>query len=273
MPARNYHRERTLVGSGECYVALLKSDGTYEPERYLGQTPGASLTTETQTLSVDSSDGPTSRNLLTVTISRSYSFGLTLGDISHENLQLFTGGDVEEQAAITAPAANESFLCAADRWLQLGQSSSVPGGVSRLASVEAITTGDTEAQAEASSADIKAAADRVIYELATGRIYIPRGSNLDGKWISVDYTPASPAAKRVRAGATKSIEGSFRYIESADPPGQAKPIDYYARLCSFRGDGQDDLKSREGPQRLTLAVAVMEPAGGYPQLSIDGEVQ
>ena len=292
MPGRDYHRERTLVGSGECYVALLKSDGTYEPERYLGDAPGATLTTETQTMEVQSSDGPTARNLLTVVISRSYTISLTLRDISPENLQLFTGGHLEDQAAISAPAMNESYLCVADRWIQLGQSSSVPGGVTALSHDPGdltITTGDDEAAADGSGTDIKAPTagkgERVRYELGptdptdparrllSGRLYIPRGSNLAGKWISVDYTPAAPAAKRVKGGATRSIDGSFRYLESADPPGKAKPVNYYARLCSFRGDGQDDLKSRENEQRLTLAVAVMEPGGGYPQLSIDGEAQ
>lgn len=280
MPGRSQHKENTVIGSGECYIALMDADGNYGNERYLGDSPGASMNVETEEIEVDSSDGVVAETLVRHVTSRKYTFNLTLGDISHENIQLFTGGDVEEQAAITAPVTDEDYKVELDRWIQVGQSSSNPAGVSKMTSVT-VNKG-TQADPDTEGLVTPTAANLVLEEapestaterVYTGRIFIPPGSNLSGKWISVDYTPASPVAKRVKVGVAKAIEGSFRYRESVDPPGTAKPRDYYARLCSIRGDGINDLKSREGPQRLSLVAAVMKPAGGYPLLSIDGEAQ
>lgn len=283
MPGRTYHKENTLLGAGECYIALMDADGNYEGERYLGDSPGASMTVETEEVETDSSDGSVSRSLLRAVVSRKFSFSLQLGDTSPENLQLFTGGDLESPSQSTAAVTNESYTVQADRWIHLGQSSSHPGGVDTVASFQSITTGDTEADADGSSTDIKAATERLVLEEVpnsdpkeyTGRIYIPRASNLAGKWISVNYTPkALPAgAKRVKVDEVKALNGSFRYRETLNPQGTAKPRHYYARLCSLKGEGQVDLKSREATQRLGLTVDVMEPAGDYPLLSIDGEAQ
>lgn len=283
MPGRNYHkRERTLIGAGECYIALIDSDGNHGLERYLGQTPGASLTTETNEIEVESSDGAVAETILRHVVSRKYTFNLTLGDISHENLQLFTGGDVETQAADVAAETEETYEVEADRWIQLGQTSARPAG-HRLGGSATVTiySGDTEAVAIAGRGGAVATvvydeapdAGEIMVERSTGRLYIPRGSNFDGKWISVDYTPTTPETKQVKVGAAKALEGAFRYQETADPPGSAKPLHYYARRCSIRGEGQNDLKSREGPQRLSLVVAVTKPSGDYPLLSIEGVAQ
>ena len=273
MSARTHHKtERTLIGSGECFIALMGSDGSYESERYLGNTPGAGLTTETEEIEVQSSDGPVAETLHREVISRKYTFNLTLGDISHENLQLFTGGAVEDQTATTTVVTNEAYEVQADRWIFLGQSSSRPGGVGKV-TVQTISTGGDESGATGSAADIKTDTDRVVVDADSGRLYIPRDSNLDGKWIAVDYTHATVATKRVKVGTAQAINGAFRYQESANPQGTAKPLNYYARLCSIRGDGEDALKSREGPQRLNLVVAVTKPAAGWPLLSIEGEAQ
>ena len=282
MPGRTHHRtERTLVGSGECFIALMGADGTYEHERYLGQTPGASLSTETNEIEVESSDGPVAETLQRVVVSRKYTFSLTLGDISHENLQLFTGGDVEDQAAYNTAVMDEGrYEVVSDRWIQLGQTSSRPSG-HRLASGATVTiavadnedgSGNPGTITAVYDDDVPEASE-ILIERATGRLYIPQDSTHAGKWIELDYTPTTPAAKRVKVGDAQAIEGAFRYQESENPQGTAKPLHYYARLCSIRGDGQDELKSREGPQRLSLVVAVTKPAAGWPLLSIEGVAQ
>lgn len=284
MPGRTYHKENTLIGAGECYIALLGADGTYENERYLGDSPGASMSVETGEIDVDSSDGPAGKSLLRAVTSRKYSFSLTLGDISPENLQLFTGGTLEDQGADAVAETDEIHQLQEDRWIQLGQSKDLPGG-HKLAADATITTikywdskadavtgtGGTDVPVAYSSADLTTA--KVLVERKFGRMYVPRGSTLKGKWVSVDYTPATPAAKRVKVKETKALNGAFRYVEHDDPQGVAKPRNYYARLCSIKGDGQNDLKSREGPQRLALMVGVMDPGGDYPLLSIDGQAQ
>lgn len=280
MPGRNYHKENTTIGSGECYIALLKSDGTYENERYLGDSPGASLTVETQDVAVDSSDGPTAEPLLRAVVSRSYTFNVQLGDISHENLQLFTGGDVEARTAANAAVTDEDHeIDATDRWIQLGEGSATPGGVLRPVTIAAIREA-TDASGSG-AAVITTDKTKVVIEMnddptprPTGRLYIPRTNSLAKKWLSVDYTPSDVATdKRVKVGTAKAIDGAFRYQETENLPGVAKPRHYYARLCSIRGDGQNDLKSREGPQRIGLVLSVQKPAGGYPLVVIDGEPQ
>lgn len=282
MPGRTQHKENTLLGAGECYIALFGADGTYEAERYLGDSPGASMSVETGEIDVDSSDGPAGKSLLRAVTYRKYTFSLTLGDISPENLQLFTGGTLEDQNRVVAAVTDETHKVQADRWVQLGQSSSMPDG-NRLGDTATVTiySGDTKAVAIAGSGGAaptvvysgKPTAAEILVERKTGRLYIPRGSNFDDKWVSVDYTPATPAAKRVKVRETKALNGAFRYVEHDDPQGVAKPRNYYARLCSIKGDGQNDLKSRERPQRLALMVGVMDPGGDYPLLSIDGEAQ
>ena len=102
-----------------------------------------------------------------------------------------------------------------------------------------------------------------------GRILIePGGAIADDTEILVDYTPLAATRKQVKAGDPKDIRAALRYIES---PVAGTGRDYYAPLCSIGAAGDLGLKSRDTEQQIQLTAEILEPAGDWPALLIDGE--
>ena len=259
------HVNNIVVGAGELYIDLLDADDKPTGERYLGDSPGASLSVATERVQVFSGDGPVARKLVDSVRSISRSLQITLHDVSLENLALFVGGETPTQVSDEATAVvDEALTVRPGLAYQLGASKDKPAGFGAVdgAAAKTVVTNSDGSTTYTAGEDYRVDAKHA-------RLYIvPGGDIAEGAKILVDYTPAAASRKQVRTGELKDVRAAVRYIEC---PTAGRGRNYYAPLCSIGPSGEMTLKSRDGAQQIQLTAEILEPEGGQPALFIDGE--
>ena len=127
------HSDNIVIGSGELYIDLLDDAGKPTGERYLGDSPGASLSVSTERVTVTRADGPIRVRLVDRVRSIERSLSLILHDISAENLALFVAAPAPTEVAARAAGRTgnkaQVIVPSADRWFALGQPDELPLGV------------------------------------------------------------------------------------------------------------------------------------------------
>ena len=264
--ARDTHRNNVVLGAGEVYVDLLDDDGDKTGERYLGDSPAATISVTSETTTVLSSDGPVARELVNRVRSVSRSVGFTLKDSSIANWALFLLGEDEAYADEDIAVADEEIaIVRRGRWYQLGVSDAKPTGVAAIGEAGfAVTYSDN-------GADTALPAEQYEIDREHARIRIrPDSAALaDGATIKIDYTPVASANRRiVKAGEPRQIRCALRYIEDRDAAGEARNA--YAVECNLAPAGEIGLKSRETEQQLAFTAAVVDQGGSRPSLFVDG---
>ena len=258
------HTNNVIIGAGELYLDLFDAAGAKTGERYLGDAAGARLAITTEETTVFSGTGAVAQELERVIRQISREFGLTLRDISMENLALFVIGDL----AAGKDVADEVITVEAAMSYQLGVSADNPAGYSRVSGVM-VTGGTVDGQGVfAAASNANAWADGVDYrvEEESGRIHIEDTAKTKAAMaaIQVDYK----TAPRVQS-ATKQIRGAFRYVEDS-ASGQGRNL--YAPECLIRPTGDLTLlDGRNTEQQIGLTVAALKPPGELAALYIDGQ--
>lgn len=139
MPTASTVSQRLIPG-GKLYFDLFTA-GTYNKtgERYLGLTPGFTLTIKTD--KIESYSAETGLRQLDdqtlVTITRSGK--LTCRQVSLENWGLFLAGQPGIQNQATGSVSNEAISVLQDRYYQLGASTQNPSGVRQVSAVTVST--------------------------------------------------------------------------------------------------------------------------------------
>ena len=153
-----------LIPGGRIYFDLFNAAGAKTGERYLGLTPGFTVTVASSKIqSYSAEDGVRQLDDETLTeITRTGS--LTVRQISLENLGMFLAGRPSIAAQASSPVSDEAIAVLADRYYQLGASTANPSGVRSVSSVSVAT------------ATISAAATTTAY--AVGDQVIPASSPL-----------------------------------------------------------------------------------------------
>ena len=131
------HTNNVIIGAGELYLDLFNAAGAKTGERYLGDAGGARLAITTEETTVFSGTGAVAQELARVIRQITREFGLTLRDMSMENMALFVIGDL----AAGKDVADEVIAVEAGKSYQLGVSAGNPAGYSRVSGV--IVTGGT----------------------------------------------------------------------------------------------------------------------------------
>lgn len=128
-----------LIPGGRIYFDLFNSAGAKTGERYLGLTPGFTITvTSSKIQSYSAEDGVRQLDDETlVEIARTGS--LTVRQISLENLGMFLAGQPSIETQGTTPVTDEAIDVLADRYYQLGASTANPSGVRSVSSVSVAT--------------------------------------------------------------------------------------------------------------------------------------
>ena len=264
--ARNAHSNNVVLGAGEVYADLFDAAGNKTGERYLGDSPAATISVTSESTTVLSSDGPVARELVNRVRSVSRSIGFTLKDSSIANWALFLLGDDEPYADEAVAVADEEIaIVRRGRWYQLGVSDAKPTGVA------AIAQGGVAVTYANNGADTALPAEQFEVDRDHARIMVRPDSAAvaDGDTIKIDYTPvASPARRIAKAGAPKQLRCALRYIEDRDAAGEARNV--YAVECNLAPGGEVGLKSRETEQQLAFTAAVVDQGGSRPSLFVDG---
>ncbi|MXY18022.1 MAG: hypothetical protein F4057_01115 [Acidobacteria bacterium] len=282
--------ENYVIGAGRLYVATLDANDIPGPERFLGDSPGASVTGgEGERLQVFAGDGAdSSRKLIDKLLDVSRSMSLTLRDISLDNLALFLMGDKEPSGALAAvgTAVPERFPASvAGDEFQIGTyGSGVPesgytslqkqdigykAGDSGAAVVNTTdvlvepvmadwidlkTAEPTRRTAAATSGDVsdgaKPAAPKVVVFLDTGRVRVLLDQ---AQGFGLSYTPVG--SFDYVESATDPVEGAVRYVEYDPRNGVGRSV--YMTKATIRPNGEWALKSRTNEQTLGLTCEAL----------------
>lgn len=237
--------------------ALTRGDG----ERYLGNTPEFSTTSESEDLEHFDSDAGvrTKDDSVQLTLDRSGSF--TCDNIDAENIALYFLGDASTVTQVAATAVVEVFTGAKrGRFYQLGATEANPAGVRNVSAV-VVRTG-----APGFATTVTAAGNYEVDEVR-GRIYIevdaPGINDVD---IQVTYNVAASTRERVVSGSS-SIYGSLRFV--ADNP-KGPNRDYFLPYVKLAPDGDYNLKGDEW-QTMGFTFEVLKKSSNVEAMYIDGQ--
>jgi hypothetical protein len=138
------HTNDYQFGRGELSVAILSATGVPEGRRFIGNSPGFTLSVASEKIQHFSSTSGVAKKDLEVTKSVDFAGQIVCDDISAENLALVFAGAVETVTQTSTPVTNERIGANAstniqairsDREYQIGKSSSNPTGVRKISAV------------------------------------------------------------------------------------------------------------------------------------------
>lgn len=253
------HTQNYTLGKGKIYFDLFDANGNPQGERYIGNTPGFTVTVATETLKHYSSEGGVNVLDASTPLQTDITGNITVDDISDDNLALFfQSGAVGSVSQVATPVADEAITVQQGRYYQLGVSASNPTGVRNVSSV--VIQDDTDTTTYVLDTD---------YELdaAMGRIYIiPGGGISDDDVLHVDYTPAAETRSRIAAG-SEPVRGALRYIAN-NPKGANK--DAYGAQVVLSPNGDLAFKTENAWMQMQFGLEFEQRDTSTAQLYIDG---
>ena len=270
--ARELHTENVVLGAGEIFVDVYQDGAATGGERYLGDSPGATISITTERTTVQSSDGAVARDLIDRIRSISRTMGFTLQDASIDNWALFLVGTTDE-ATINPVAADAAVgvataLLPSKSWAPILDASGEEIGPIKLKGSPNIA-GDAVTKGAGSGAPADAAAAGVDYEFdeKTGRIYNKLGAAT--KFLVKMGTTAGRKVKKanVSASATETI-CAIRYVEDSVAGVEGRNV--FIRRANLVPAGEAALKSRDTPQQFAFTATVLDPGEAKPAMTING---
>ena len=132
-----------LIPGGKIYFDLFNAAGTKTGERYLGLTPGFTLSIKSDKIESYSAESGLRQldDETLITITRTGK--ITVRQISMENLGMFLAGQASVAAQASGAVSGEAVLALADRYIQMGGLTANPSGVRSVSSVTAAATAPT----------------------------------------------------------------------------------------------------------------------------------
>lgn len=240
-------------------TALTRGDG----ERYLGNTPEFSTSSESEDLEhFDSDSGVRVKDsAVQLTLNRSASF--VCDNISSENIALYFLGDATSLTQASAAGVSEIMPSAnikRGRFIQLGVTELRPSGIRSITNV-------TIRKGAGFTTVIPLSGNYEIDE-ARGRIYIePTSPDIpDNTSIQITYDVQATTREQV-VSKSQSIYGSLRFVAD-NPTGPNR--DYFYPYVKLSPDGDYNLKGDEWLQ-MGFTVEVLKKSSNVDAVYIDGQ--
>ena len=236
------------LGRGKVYLDLFKpGTNTGTGERYLGNTPEVSLTTETEVLDHFNSDAGIREKDLTVLLESSRGGAFATDVISKENVAMFFMGDVDSSTMMELPDQREAFKSwALGRTLQLGTTDVSPTGARNItnlvigiadASLTLGLSGDINSNPNVTVIPLSGNATA---DLAMGRLYLePTSSELTANKQIVAQFDIEAQSRSVVLAKNEMMYGALRYIAD-NPVGENR--DMFFPKVALTPDGDYNLK-------------------------------
>ena len=235
-----------VVGRGELYFDQFAPGTTNTTgERYLGNTPEFSTTSDTEELEHFDSDHGLNEKDDSVTLSNSRSGTFTTDNINADNIALFFMGASAQVTQTAQTGLSETVKVHQGRYYQLGTSDSNPAGYRHVNNV-VVKKG-------AATVD---AADNYEVDLDLGRIYIEvdAAGIDDGDDLIFEYDLKASSMTQIISG-NSQIEGALRFV-SFNPKGE--PMDYYWPRVKLSPNGDFALKSGDNWQTIPFNVEFLK---------------
>lgn len=247
---------KLVLGRGKVLFDRQRDDGTYEGYRYIGNTPGFTLSIASESLTHVSSDEGINEVDATITTSVTRTGKITTDNIDRENLALALMGESEVLAVVGATIADETFTNVAQgRHYQLGVSDTQPGGarglVEHSSGVNVVVTDDA-----GTPATFVEGTDYEI-DMELGLLYIIPGGGIEsGTNIEVDYKTGATSRERVISGNQK-INGRLKFV-AFNPEGENR--DLYLPKVQIAPTGDIDFKKADWTT-LEYDLSILKPSG------------
>lgn len=255
--------ENFVVPAGYVYFDREDAAGALTGERYIGQTPGFTVTVASpDAIDLYSSDGPIAE-LLSRTITKvTRSAKMTCQNVSADNVAAFLIGSVGTGSTSAGTVLNEPITVKKGLWYQLGVSDTDPAGVRDVTSVVITNTAGTTTYV--------AGTDYLI-DLELARfLVVSAGAITDGQIVHVDYTKQARSWERIVSAATGAVFGAVRVV-SDNTTGLGR--DWYFPRVQLAPDGELALKSRDAYQEIGWSMELQQRQVGSvkrAQVYVDG---
>lgn len=256
------------LGRGRWLFDLFKpGTNTGTGERYLGNTPEASLTVSSEKLDHFFADSGIREKDLTVLLETSRSGSFTTDVISPENLALYFMGDVSKLTTLGITGHREAITSwARGRQFQVGTDDAHPTGMRNLNNFKLFKAPSATVVDLTKPLSGQAGVDEVDmtgnYEidLELGRLYIEPTASLTGDIKLLVETDVEASTRTMVISKNDMLYGALRYI-SDNPVGDNQ--DYYWPKVALTPDGDYNLKGDEW-QAIGFTFDVLTMVGRKP---------
>jgi hypothetical protein len=248
-----------VVGKGKVFFdEFLPGTKTPTGERYIGNTPELSTTSDQDTLDHFDSDEGLNVKDASVTIEDNMTGSLVTDNISLENVAAFYGGDIDTVAVADATGLTETFVAKKGRWLQLGTSETNPSGVRHVTNVVVKKPGTplvTVLQPNNYEVDLE-----------LGRIFLEDAAPdfTEGVTLTITYDIEAANRNTVIGKGTQKY-GALRFI-SYNPIGTKK--DFFWPYVKLTANGDFNLKGDEW-QQIPFSFEVLKKDSATERVYID----
>lgn len=230
-------------------------------ERYLGNTPEFSTTSESENLDHFDADNGIRTKDDSVQLSLDRTGAMTCDNIDGENVALFFLGQRSIVTQVGATAVVEVVTAQRARFYQLGVTESAPSGVRNITNVVVAAGG-----APTWGTPVPATGNYQLDE-ARGLIYILGTSTLidDETEIQITYDTEDSTREQIITG-SDAVYGALRFLAN-NPKGQNR--DYYFPYVKLAPDGDYNLKGEEW-QSMGFSFEILKKASNIASMYIDG---
>lgn len=256
------------LGRGRWMFDLFKpGTNTGTGERYLGNTPEASLTVSSEKLDHFFADSGIREKDLTVLLETSRSGSFTTDVISPENLALYFMGDVTKLTNLGITGHREAITSwARGRQFQVGTDDAHPTGMRNLNNFKLFKAASstvvdlTKALSGQPGVDEVDMTGNYEIDLELGRLYIEPTASLTGDIKLLIETDVEASTRTMVISKNDMLYGALRYI-SDNPVGDNQ--DYYWPKVALTPDGDYNLKGDEW-QAIGFTFDVLTMVGRKP---------
>lgn len=260
------HRNNITLGAGHARFAPERDDDVIAALPF-GDSPGFSLSVNTERLEDFDSDGPVAEQHLDVVTRVTRAFSITLKNISMRNLAWFAMGDLVDVEQDSDEVTSEPHLAVPGGYLQLGVTGSNPLGARLISDVE-VTDGDMVTYVAGTDYDVDEERGQLLIvpdgAIAEAARQAPEGY----AEIEVDYDAADAEWQRIATHGRGPIRGALHYV-SDNTRGDNRVL--YAPQVTLVPEGEMQMKSRTEVAQATFSVRVEVPDGGGSALYIDDQ--
>lgn len=245
------------LGSGKIFFDQEDATGAATGERYLGDTPGFTVSIATEKVEDYTSDGAVAQKDVNVTTKITRTAKITCKNVDVDNLALFVMGDTSSVAQTAGSVVAEAINNAQPgRFYQIGSTALDPNGARAITAV-AVKDAIPTTYVEGTDYDL---------DLAMGRLYIIVGGTIvAGTNLLVDYTTPANTRDRITTNSLGAKFGQLRFI--ADNTVGANR-DLLGPRVELSPSGDLAWKSRDTIQQMEFDTEFLATA--LPAMYIDG---